>query len=289
MDIIDPKSDLGFKSMLVDRPHIFIHLVNSLVPLPKRIIEVKFMNPEILPDKLNLKNSIVDACCMDSEKRHFMVEMQMAQQSNFIQRTLYNASKVYARQLPKNNRYKDLQPVYSINLLNHSLDNVTESWHHWYRLTHHEHFDMQLDDLNLIFFELQKWQKNNKFDINNPQDRWLQFFTNPKFYTMMSLEERKMFEEISDAVDILNVKKYSPEQLRTYDLFLDNIMIRESDLDNAEMKGISKGIEQGRELASEEIIQIITELKKMELTIEQIAEKFNTTQDKVARFKLLIF
>ena len=95
-----------------------------------------------------------------------MVEMQMAQQSNFIQRTLYNASKVYARQLPKNNHYKDLQPVYSINLLNHSLDNVTESWHHWYRLTHHEHFDMQLDDLNLIFFELQKWQKNNKFDIN---------------------------------------------------------------------------------------------------------------------------
>jgi predicted transposase YdaD len=54
-------------------------------------------------------------------------------------------------------------------------------------------------------------------------------------------------------------------------------------------KGIEKGREEGRELASEEIMLIITELKKMELTVEQIADKFNTSQEKVARYKSLIF
>jgi predicted transposase YdaD len=54
-------------------------------------------------------------------------------------------------------------------------------------------------------------------------------------------------------------------------------------------KGREEGIEQGRELASDEIMLIITELKKMELTVEQIADKFNTSQEKVARYKSLIF
>jgi predicted transposase/invertase (TIGR01784 family) len=136
-----------------------------------------------------------------------------------------------------------------------------------------------------VFFELPKWEKFNKFDINNPLDRWMRYFTNPKFYAMMTLEERKKYEEITEAIEILNVSGYTPGQLRTYDLFLDNIRIRETDLADAR----SRGIEEGRELASEEIMLIITELKKIELTVEQIANKFNISQEKVARYKSLIF
>jgi predicted transposase YdaD len=84
-------------------------------------------------------------------------------------------------------------------------------------------------------------------------------------------------------------------------LFLDNIRIRETDLIDARSrgmeegmekgmeKGMAKGLEKGRDFASEEIMLIITELKKMELTVEQIADKFNTSQEKVARYKSIIF
>jgi flagellar biosynthesis/type III secretory pathway protein FliH len=160
-----------------------------------------------------------------------------------------------------------------------------------------------------MFFELPKWKKFNKFDIDNPLDRWMRYFTNPKFYAMMTLEERKKYEEISEAIEILNVSGYTPGQLRTYDLFLDNIRIRETDLADARLRGMEEGmekgmekgmergmekgreegIEQGRELASEEIMLIISDLKKMELTVEQIADKFNISQEKVARYKSLIF
>ena len=216
-------------------------------------------------------------------------------------------------------------PVYSINLLDHYIEKNTQLWHHSYKLTHQEYPDQYFNDLNLMFFELPKWEKFNKFDIDNPLDRWMRYFTNPKFYAMMTLEERKKYEEISEAVEILNVSGYTPGQLRTYDLFLDNIRIRETDLIDARSrgmeegmeKGIEKGLEQGiekgleqgiekgleqgieqgmakglvkgRELASEEIMLIITELKKMELTNEQIADKFNISQEKVARFKSIIF
>ena len=195
--------------------------------------------------------------------------------------------------------------MYSINLLDHYIEKNTQLWHHSYKLTHHEYPDQYFNDLNLMFFELPKWEKFNKFDIDNPLDRWMRYFTNPKFYAMMTLEERKKYEEITEAIEILNVSGYTPGQLRTYDLFLDNIRIRETDLIDARSRGmeegiekgiekgmsigLEKGIEQGRELASDEIMLIITELKKMELTVEQIADKFNTSQEKVARYKSLLF
>ena len=313
MDLIDPRSDFGFKAVFVKRPHLFIHIINSLLKLPKPVVEIEYINQELIPDMKNGKNSIVDAVCMDREKRQIIVEMQVLQHANFFKRAIFNAAKLYNRQLTKSGNYNELQPVYSINLLDHYIEKNTQLWHHSYKLTHHEYTDLCFNDLNLMFFELPKWKKFNKFDINNPLDRWMRYFTNPKFYAMMTLEERKKYEEISEAIEILNVGGYTPGQLRTYDLFLDNIRIRETDLIDARSRGIEEGmekgiekgielgiekgiekgreegIERGRELASDEIMLIITELKKMKLTVEEIADKFNTSQEKVARFKSLIF
>jgi hypothetical protein len=69
--------------------------------------------------------------------------------------------------------------------------------------------------------------------------------------------------------------------LRGYDQFIDNIMIRETDLDEAEKRGKAEG--------QKEIFLIISELKKMELSIEQIANKCGVTEQKVYEVKALIF
>jgi hypothetical protein len=155
-------------------------------------------------------------------------------------------------------------------------------------------------DLTLHFFELPKWQKSNNFDINNPLDRWLQFFTNPNFYTMISLEERQMLDKIFSTVDLLDTTKHTHEQLRGYDLFIDNIMIRETDLDEAYKRGFAEGYAKGyaeglaegtnerRELLIDEMFLIIHDIKKTNLTIEQIAEKYNTPQERVFWLKSLI-
>ena len=304
MEIIDPKSDLGFKSVMAHRPKIFMNVINTLIPLPKPVVEIKYINPELIAETNIHKNTILDVYCMDAAMRHFLVEMQMSQVAYFMNRTLLNATKIYSRQILKNDDYSELQPVYSINLLNHNIEKNTELWHHEYKLSHQKINGRYLEDLNLIFFELPKWKKYNKFDIENPLDQWLQYFTNPKFYTMMTLEERQKFEQISEAVEILNVKKYTPEQLRAYDLYLDNIRVQETGLAIAEKRGIEKGriegieegmekgiefgVGKGREKEKMEIFLIISDLKKMELTIEQIANKYGVTQEKVFEIKKLI-
>jgi predicted transposase YdaD len=101
---------------------------------------------------------------------------------------------------------------------------------------------------------------------------------------MMTPEERELFNKFSEAAETSNFVKYTPEQLRAYDLFLDNIRVRETGLAIAK----KRGIERGREQEQMEIFLIISELKKMDLTIEQIANKCGVTQEKVFEIKKLI-
>ena len=101
---------------------------------------------------------------------------------------------------------------------------------------------------------------------------------------MMTPEERELFNKFSEAAETSNFVKYTPEQLRAYDLYLDNIRVRETGLAIAE----KRGIEEGRKQVQMEIFLIISELKKMDLTIEQIANKCGVTQQKVFEIKNLI-
>jgi predicted transposase YdaD len=66
-------------------------------------------------------------------------------------------------------------------------------------------------------------------------------------------------------------------------------MIRETDLDEAEKRGKAEGRAEGKEEEQKEIFLIISELKKMELSIEQIANKCGVTEQKVCEVKALIF
>ena len=50
MEIIDPKSDLGFKSVMAHRPKIFMNVINTLIPLPKPVVEIKYINPELIAE-----------------------------------------------------------------------------------------------------------------------------------------------------------------------------------------------------------------------------------------------
>lgn len=75
MTIIDTTSDLGFKTVFGERPHLLISLLNNFLPLQYPIIELYYLNPEMLPDRNEGKNSIVDVRCKDSHGRHFIVEM----------------------------------------------------------------------------------------------------------------------------------------------------------------------------------------------------------------------
>ena len=79
MKYLDPKADLTFKKVFGEHKDLLISLVNALLPLPDdgQVVQVEYLTPEMVPDTVLGKNSIVDVRCRDSRGRHFLVEMQM--------------------------------------------------------------------------------------------------------------------------------------------------------------------------------------------------------------------
>ena len=122
------------------------------------------------------KNSIVDVRCEETGGRKFIVEMQMEWFPDFKQRVLLNSAKAYVRQMPKGTDYQLLQPVYSLNLVNHTFEPDMDGYYHYYHLVHDLDSNKVLDGLHIVFVELPKFKAKNLTE-KKMQILWLRFLT----------------------------------------------------------------------------------------------------------------
>jgi len=293
MKIIDTKSDLGFKKVFGEKPHLLMSLLNNLLPLPYPIVSIQYLSPEIVPDIHDGKNSIVDVRCTDNHGRHFIVEMQVGSQLGFIKRVLMNTTKVYSRQLLKNAHFSTSQTVYSLNILDYRFNLDEGEWYHHYAFTNRKNQNDHWEDIQIIMIELPKWKKLGKFDLSNPKDRWLMYFTEPNaFDRHLTQEERDRYNEVYEAMEELKTKNFTPEQLLSYELYIDGVRQYVTTMDLVRQEGIQEGLGKGKEEGRQEGIstslQIIEALKKQEETPKEIAMRFNTSLDIVMGLQSLI-
>lgn len=101
MRYLDPKNDITFKRVFGEHPHILRSFLNSIMLFEgdQTIVELEYMPTELFPDIPQLRNSIVDVRCRDQSGQQFIIEVQMVFVKGFFSRVLYNASKVFGRQL----------------------------------------------------------------------------------------------------------------------------------------------------------------------------------------------
>ena len=175
---LDPKADVTFKKVFGEHKNLVISLLNALLPLDpgKQIETIEYMTSEMVPETPFGKNSIVDVRCEETGGRKFIVEMQMEWFPDFMQRVLLNASKAYVRQLPKGDDYQLLQPVYSLNLVNHTFLPDMDGYYHYYHLVHDLDSQKVLDGLHIVFVELPKFKAKNLTE-KKMQVLWLRFLT----------------------------------------------------------------------------------------------------------------
>ena len=128
--------------------------------------------------------------------------------------------------------------------------------------------------------ELPKWKNLNKFDISKPQDRWLMYFTEPTLFDRLSKEEYARYKEISEAMESLESKNFTPEQIYGYELYLDSIHQYHTTMT------IER--EEGKKIGLETSLQIIEALKNKTQTTEEIAKQFNTDLEVVLKLKNVI-
>ncbi len=138
MTYLDPKNDITFRKVFGTHPRVLMSFLNALLPLSPEnpVVEIEYLNTELLPDIPALKNTIVDTRCRDNEGRQFLVEMQILWTEHFENRILFNASKAFSHQIGKGKEYAVLAPVYSLNIINQFFSNQKLAWYHRYKLMH---------------------------------------------------------------------------------------------------------------------------------------------------------
>ncbi len=302
---LDPKTDLTFKKIFGNHPDLLISLLNALLPLDddQQIESLEYLPAELVPIDPLHKDTIVDVRCKDQSGRQFVVEMQMAWTDAFKQRVLFNASKAYVSQAEMGYHYADLQPVYSLNLVNDIFERDTEEYKHNYRIVCDTDSNKVIEGLCFTFFELPKFRPHT-MNEKRMTVLWLRFLTEINDKTRQVSAELLADPAISRALEEVRISAFSEGELLAYDKFWDMIsrertLLSESFKDGKEegfkdgkeegfkdgmeeglKKGLEKGLKEGLEKGMEEgKVQIAKKLLSLQMPMEMIIEATGLTKE----------
>ena len=283
---LDPKADLTFKKVFGEHKNLMISFLNALLPLDegKQVESIEYLPPEMVPDNPDKKNSIVDVRCEETGGRKFIVEMQLNWTTAFKERVLFNAAKAYVRQIDRSEKYRLLQPVYSLNLVNKVFEPDTENCYHHYSMVHNLDTKKRIDGLHLVFVELPKF-KPQSFAEKKMAVLWLKFLTEIDEKTRAAPQELLDNPEVAQALEIMEVAAYSDAELAAYDGYWDAVRVEatimgelndaRADLLDAQAKvaeanARADAANARADAATEKLLQTARNLKSMNLPNEQI-------------------
>ena len=286
---LDPKADVTFKKVFGEHKNLVISLLNALLPLEdgKQVESIEYLPPELVPETPLGKNTIVDVRCEETGGRKFIVEMQMEWFPDFKQRVLLNSAKAYVRQLPKGNDYQLLQPVYSLNLVNHTFEPELDGYYHYYHLVHDLHSDKVLDGLHLVFVELPKFKAKNLME-KKMQVLWLRFLTEI---------DRDGADEVSQdlldnpqtgqALEIVREAGLNDAERAAYDGFWDRVSIETTKTNRLAEAEAKLGVAVAeRDAAVEKLRQSARQMKADGMAVESIAKYTGLSAAEIARLSL---
>lgn len=223
--LLDPKNDWAFKQVFGQEKNknILISFLNTMLEnVQAPIVDVEFLKVDIDTEIIALRQSIVDVLCKAEDGRRFIVEMQKASDSGFIQRAVEYASRVYLNQRTiaskekgdKGGR-KNVCPIIFFAVMEKPLFESSAC------LSHHKIQDIatgkcEIKEMSFSFLELSKFHK--KFDeLNDDVDRWAYFFKHSDKVSPESLKKIQDSKTVfGEAYKEIERSAYTPEQLLEY-------------------------------------------------------------------------
>jgi predicted transposase/invertase (TIGR01784 family) len=279
MQFVDITNDVAFRKIFGNEKKkiILISFLNAVINLQgnQRIADISIANPYQLPILPNMKTSIIDVKATDKKGNTFIVEMQVADVNAMDKRLLYYTSKEYSQQIVSGDKYTELKPVIFIGIFDFRFTNSPAYLSH-HAVCNVETGERVIKDMNFYFIELPKFVKTPD-ELHSIVDKWVYFIKEAENLDVIpnNLNDEGLTEAYQDA----NRNTWTKEELDAYNY----TAMREQDERGreqaAEMRGMEKGIDKERHRGIEKA------LKRGKLSVEEIAEDFETTIDTVIQIK----
>ena len=284
MKYLDPKNDLTFNKVFGKHPDLLISLLNALLPLSddEQIESVEYLPNELVPELYKRKNTIVDVLCQDVCGRKFCVEMQMEWTTAFKQRVLFNASKLYVAQAKESQTYEQLQPVYSLNLVNDIFEPGVPEFIHNYQIVHDKYSDKIIKGLHFTFIELPKFTPKNTLE-KRMAVLWLRFLTEIDRTTHKAPEALLQDPQINKALEEVEISAFTDEELRSYDKIWDIIRTEKTLQDGKYEKGLAEGMERERKKNQQKQLDNARAMLSDGLSPEKVAQYTGLTPEQISQ------
>lgn len=277
--LLNPQIDFVFKKIFGTEKNkpILINFLNAVIKPTTPIKDVEIKNNDIDKDFIEDKFSRLDVKATTSNKEHINIEIQVKNEYNMIQRTLYYWSKMYSEQIQNRDNYSKLERTVCINILNFKyLKN--DKYHNAYRLKEITSNEELTDLQEIHFIELPKFNEiGNKEYVENVEkmdalEKWLEFLVEPESNTVRQLELSN--EEIKLAKSELYRLSMDSKEREQYNMREKAIYDRISALENAEAKGKLEGT-----------LEVAKKLLLADVDINVIISSTGLTKEEIIKIK----
>jgi predicted transposase/invertase (TIGR01784 family) len=274
-------SDYGFKVTFGNESdtRFLRKALQALINSPVAIETIEFAQNEIRGLTLDSRGGVYDLFCTDEAGNNFIVEMQLGEYPEFIQRMkFYALYRLNTLILKGDYKFKGLPKIYCIGILAVSIFPHIADYHNIATLQN-ESGELIDDQITFITVELDKFKKDlsqTRTDLDKliytmkTIDTGIEPIQYPTFWTE---------EWLAVAIKELDTRAMSPEERMIYEMTIATNRIA---VDNEQRK-IQEAVEAAEKILKTEII--IKSLKYGKLTVEEIAEISNASVDFVLEIK----
>ncbi|AYQ33037.1 Rpn family recombination-promoting nuclease/putative transposase [Runella sp. SP2] len=215
-------SDYGFKATFGNESDTTFlkKALQALIDSPFPIREVTFIKNELTAITVDSRSGIYDIACIDENDNHFIVEMQLSEYPEFIQRMKFYALHRFNTLVKKGEyRFENLPKIYCIGILAKTIFLEIADYHNIAILRNAQNETID-DQLTFVTVELDKFLKRVK-EVESDLDKLI--YTMKNLHTITEASQFPKFwneEWLKRAILEVDLRNMTPEQKLAYEMTL---------------------------------------------------------------------
>jgi predicted transposase/invertase (TIGR01784 family) len=282
----NPFTDFGFKKLFGEEAHkdLLIDFLNALLPEKHRIRNLEYTKNEAAGTTQLDRRAVFDIACTGENGERFIVELQKAKQNFFKDRSVFYATFPIREQAERGDLWDfELAAVYCIGILDFVFDEDKNNadYLHFVQLKN-QHNRVFYDKLTFVYLEMPKFTKSES-ELITQTDKWLYFIRHVSRLDGIpeALQER-IFEE---AFRTAEIAQFNQAEAKEYEASLKYYRDMQNVVDTAIEEAVAKAREEEREKGREEKHEgkreIARNLKRLGLSVSDIAAATGLTDDEI--------
>jgi len=220
---INPLTDFGFKRIFGNKEFL-LDFLNAVLKIEGGIVDLRYDNTERPGRSETDRTTIFDLYCTLGNGERVIIEMQYHRHENFVERTLFYATRMIQEQGEDKKGDEDwgfdLKPVYSVNIVNFILDDdkkacpdnggkrkKTGKYVTYARITDEDTHKVVCDKLTFVFLELPYFTKE-EHELTDYIDWWMYVLKNmAKLNNLPDVLRNRIFERLFLKAEIVKLSK----------------------------------------------------------------------------------